>query len=152
MPLLVFPSMVRNQVLEQHTELRALLVRAVADAAPNGSPPGEVDAERLRTTARELCQRFHAHLTFEQEALAPVFAVLDSWGPERVMDMHVEHTRQRRELDALLGRFEAGEGIEQMTFALRGLAVDLLRDMEEEEASCLRASLMSADSLTVERR
>jgi hypothetical protein len=152
MPSLVFPSMVRNQVLEQHVELRAILKRVIADASPGGSSPREVDAVRLGTTARDLCQRFHAHLAFEQEALTPVFAVLDSWGPERVRDMHDEHARQRRELDALLCRVEAGDDIEPLTLALRVLAADLLRDMEEEEAGCLRASLMSADSLTVERR
>jgi hypothetical protein len=35
---------------------------------------------------------------------------------------------------------------------LRGLALDLLRDMDEEEERCLRTDLMASDYLTAERR
>lgn len=152
MPSLVFPSLVRNQVLEQHVELRALLERAIADATPERSARQALDADRLGTTARELCARFRTHLAFEEETLVRVFAVLDAWGPERVRNLHDDHARQRHEFDALLGRFESGGDVELLALALRNLAADLLRDMEEEEEGCLRASLMSADSLTVERR
>jgi uncharacterized coiled-coil protein SlyX len=149
---LVFPTHVRKQVLEQHGELRALLQRVSDHTAPEGSGGGELDSVRLRTTALELARRFRDHLSFEAEALKPVFAVLDAWGPERIRELENEHARQRQELDALLGRFESRENVDQLALALRGLVADLLRDMDEEEEGCLRASLLSAVSLTVERR
>jgi hypothetical protein len=151
MPSLVFPSLVRDEVLKQHVELRGLLERVIADAAPQSCAPGELDAEGLATKARDLCARFRTHLAFEEDALARVFAVLDAWGPERVRNLHDDHARQRREFDALLGMFESGGDVELLSVALRNLASDLLRDMEEEEDR-LGASPMSDDSLSVERR
>ena len=153
MSRLVFPTHVREQVLEQHVELRNLLHRALAEAAPDGSDAPEPDAVRLRTVALELCERFRAHLIFEAEALRPVLAVLDAWGPERIRDLEREHARQQQDLDALLDRMEPGEAALRLAPALQSLAGALLRDMEEEEEEgCLRASLLSAVSLTIERR
>ena len=152
MSTLVFPSLVRSQVLEQHVELRALLERALVEAGAVGSASGDLDRDRLRTTALSLCERFEAHLAFEEEALKPVFAVLDAWGPERVRDLETEHARQRQALDALMGSFHCAGDIQQLALALRELAADLLADMDEEEQGCLRASLMSAGHLTIERR
>jgi Hemerythrin HHE cation binding domain len=152
MSSLVFPSLVRSQVLEQHVELRALLERVIADATPETSASKNLDTARLETTARALCERFRTYLTFEDQALTPVLAVLDAWGPERVRALHDEHRRQRHEFDTFLGRFESGDDVEQQALALRELAAALLHDMAEEEEGCLRASLMSADSLTFERR
>ena len=147
MPSLVFPALVRRQVLEQHGELRVVLERVIGRAAPVAR-----DAVELAASAREMCGRFRVHLDFEEHALPPVFAVLDAWGPERVRDLRDVHARQRQVLDGLLGRFEAGGNVHELAGALRDLALDLLRDMEEEEDGCLRASLMSSDSLPVERR
>jgi uncharacterized coiled-coil protein SlyX len=152
MATLVFPALVRSQVLAQHVELRALLERALGSGGLADAATGQLDMDSLATSVRELCARFKAHLTFEEEALKPVFAVIDAWGPERVRDLETEHARQRRELDTLVARVQSGDDVEQMALALRGLAADLLRDMEEEEQGCLRASLMSAGHLTVERR
>ena len=81
-----------------------------------------------------------------------MFAVLDGWGPERIRDLQEEHSRQRRDLDALLEGFETGADVECLASAIRTLAQDLLRDMADEEEGCLRASLLGADSLAIERR
>jgi hypothetical protein len=151
MPSLVFPSSVRDQVLAQHGELRALLAPVLAPATLTHPAPPEMDVAHLSTTARDLCARFRTHLAFEEDELARVFAVLDVWGPERVRALHEGHARQRQELDALLGRFESGGEAEQLALDLRRLATNLLRDMEEEEEGFLRASLMSSDSLPFER-
>jgi hypothetical protein len=148
MSTLVFPALVRSQVLEQHVELRALLERALRSAGSGDAAARPPDVDILATTARELCARFKAHLAFEEEALTPVFAVIDAWGPERVRDLETEHARQRR---ADASSRSGSEEVEQVA-ALRALAEDLLRDMEEEEQGCLRAPLMSDGHLTVERR
>ena len=156
MPSLVFPALVRNQILEQHRQLRELLeqvrrMRASDSHLPGAEQPSR-DARRLADAAQELCQRFQDHLSFEQAALTQIFAIIDAWGPERVKDLCDEHERQRRELDGLRSRFEREEDVERLADALHGLADELLHDMEEEEAGCLRASLLSADSLFAEPR
>jgi hypothetical protein len=152
MPSLVFPSLVRDQILGQHIELRGLLVQVIADATPGHPDRRAVESPQLMTTARELCARFKAHLVFENEELARVFAALDSWGPERVRALHDEHFRQRQELDALLAKLEAGCDAEELALEIRELATRLSRDMEDEEAGCLSDSSMSANSLPRERR
>jgi Hemerythrin HHE cation binding domain len=151
MPSLVFPSLVRDQILGQHIELRDLLAQVIADVTPAHPARRDADPLQLATTARELCARFKAHLAFENEELARVFAALDSWGPERVRALHEEHLRQRQELDALLMKMEGGCEAEELALELRELATRLARDMEEEEAGCLSHGSMSANSLVCER-
>jgi hypothetical protein len=153
MPILVFPSEVRAQVLEQHAELRGLLVQVIAEATPDARPDArpDVSADRLALTARRLCERFGAHVTFEEEELGRIFAVLDAWGPERVRELHLEHRRQRDELDALRATAESGGEVGPLATALRALAVNLMSDMEKEESGCLQTSPMFENSLPFER-
>jgi hypothetical protein len=152
MATIVFPSQVREGILEQHARLRTLLHGAMAHARGQGCNDQEPDAVRLRAIVSDLCERFRAHLVFESDALKPVFAVLDSWGPERIRELDIEHARQREELAALRARLESEENIHHLSTALSTLADDLLKDMDAEEDGCLRASLLSAVSLTVQRR
>ena len=152
MTMLVFPSHVRERILEQHAELRTLLRGALEHAERGARREQDLDAARLRAIFLQLCEQFRAHLVFESEALRPVFAVLDSWGPERIRELDTEHARQRRELDALGARVESEESIHRLSAAISELADDLLKDMDAEEDGCLRASLLSAVSLTIERR
>jgi hypothetical protein len=111
---------------------------------------GEPDCARLRIMGREMCARFHEHLLYEDEELVPVLAALDTWGPERVRELHDEHARQRRTLGALWMTFDFATDIGQLGEALRDLAEDMVRDMEAEEAGCLAAEAMSAPLLQVE--
>ncbi|HVU51846.1 MAG TPA: hemerythrin domain-containing protein [Polyangia bacterium] len=150
MPTLVFPSNVRDAVLQQHAELRELL-RATADELARPAESGAEAQARLRAMGRELCARFHEHLLYEDEELVPVLAVLDSWGPERVRALHDEHARQRRTLGALWMTFDFAADLDQLGAALRVLSEDMLRDMDEEEAGCLALEAMAAPLLHVER-
>jgi hypothetical protein len=140
MATLLFPSMVRDEVLVQHEGLRARLREMAEEIAASDLDPGIRD-ERLRSLGRDLCERFDAHMRFEEEALVPVLAALDSWGPERVRDVHVAHARQRRKLQLLWTRLEAGE--EDVELALADLAEDMVSDMEAEEGSCLAEAQMA---------
>jgi hypothetical protein len=150
MSSMVFPAQVRAEVLEQHAGLRELLGDTVEELARQRET-GERDPERLRAAGRELCARFHEHLLYEDEWLVPVLAVLDSWGPERVRELHTEHTRQRRTLGGLWMMFDFATDVEELATALRELAEDLLRDMDAEEAGCLAAEAMSAPLVHVGR-
>ena len=148
MATLVFPATVRDQVRMQHAELRTLL----QDALTATVTPEDRDLTRLAAIARDLCERFRAHLAFEDQALCPVLAVLDSWGPERVMSLHHEHARQRGVLDEVRLRLEAEPSVPELTAALNQLAATLLRDMDDEEQGLLQSSAMAANFLTIERR
>ncbi|HVX93574.1 MAG TPA: hemerythrin domain-containing protein [Polyangia bacterium] len=148
MPILLFPCTVREQVLEQHAELRPLLNEAVSLC----EGASERDAGRLFELARAIHLRFRAHLAYEDDALQPVLAVLDSWGPERVRSLYEDHLRQRRSLDGLLATFQVQGDVARLAGALRRLAQDLLDDMVDEEQGCLSAPQMSAEILTIERR
>ncbi len=110
------------------------------------------DRLTLARVARELELRFHAHLTFEETALAPVLAQADLWGPERVKELHEEHHRQRTELRTVVDGIESGWGPEALAVALRSLATDLLLDMEAEEQGCLMAPVFQEDAVTIADR
>lgn len=141
----VFPTAVRNQLLAQHDELREF-TKHITEAAT-----GSLQLEGLERLAREIHQRFHDHLLVEEEALVPVLWAVDGWGPERVHELRSEHRRQRHELDGVLEGLASGWNRERASLELNRLADHLLKDMEEEEAGCLRASLLSDGCLSYER-
>jgi len=121
-------------------------VLEASTAALQGS---RCDRLTLARVARELQLRFRAHLLFEEEALAPVLAQADLWGPERVQALHEEHRRQREELHTLIEGLESGWGPDVLAVALRSLAADLLIDMAEEERGCLQATVFKDDAISV---
>lgn len=145
--LLVFPSMVRAEIVAQHEKLRGLARQTLAEISGRS-----FDLGGLERRAREVHESFREHLLFEEKALVPVLWAVDAWGPERVQDLRREHGRQRQELDAVIHGLESGWSGEYLASELARLTADLLRDMDEEEEGCLRASLLSDDHLTCERR
>jgi hypothetical protein len=152
MAMLVFPSQVREEILEQHGALRALLHRAIDGPEVASSGAARIGSAEMRAIGLELCNRLREHLVFEADALRPVFAVLDYWGPERIRELDTEHARQRQELDALKSKLDSEDDLQALSTDLSKLAGELLKDMDAEEDGCLRASLLCDVSLTVERR
>jgi hypothetical protein len=146
MAALLFPSMVRDDILEQHADLRARLDELAEEVGLwRQREPGSGD--RLRALGRDLCARFNAHLEYEDEELVPVLSALDSWGPERVRDLRVAHTRQRRKLATLWTRLDYEPDPDELERALADLAEDMSADMESEEEGLLSQPKMSAPLL-----
>jgi hypothetical protein len=141
---LFFPATVRRQVLEQHNALRSLLQRAL-DQTTRGLLREGLGLAELAASTTELHRRLHAHLAFEERALAPILGVMDLWGPERVSELLREHARQRAEISAILEGIERGWDTERVAITLRSLAADLIADMAEEERGCLDAELLHQD-------
>jgi hypothetical protein len=146
----LFPSTVRNQVLEQHQELRRLLGHTLEQTSRCLLRHGP-DLGDLTAAARELRRRMFAHLAFEERALAPILAAMDLWGPERVQALLDEHRRQRAELDTVIDGIETDWDAERAALVIRSLTIDLLRDMEEEEKGCLSAALLLEEVLHLEK-
>ena len=147
---ILFPATVRERVIEQHQSLRRLLHQAL-DATTRAFQSAGASLDEVSRLAHELRARFRAHLAFEELHLAPVLAHLDLWGPERVRELHLEHARQRAELETLVEGIRHGWDVERLALALRSLTTDLLLDMDHEERGCLSAELLQDDVMIVGR-
>jgi hypothetical protein len=150
MSAILFPSMVREQVLDQHQTLRQLLHRTI-EQTTLGLRNAGAQLSDVAQLLHEVRTRFRAHLAFEERFLFPVLARVDGWGPERVTDLGEEHARQRSELDTLLEGFERdGWDLHLLSFALRSLVADLLIDMAHEECACLTVELLGDQIIGLE--
>jgi hypothetical protein len=146
MAALLFPSMVRDEILAQHADLRLRLAELAEEIGLLRL--GQVGSDdRLRALGRDLCAHFRAHLQFEDQELIPVLAVIDSWGPERVREIHVAHARQRRKVESLSSRLDFEPDADEVEGALADLAKDIASDMKSEEEGLLSQGAMAATLL-----
>jgi len=145
-----FPAAVRDRILEQHDDLRALLQQSldVTTRAFTAEGPGLDELARL---THDLRARFRAHLAFEERTLFPVLERLDVWGPERVAELRDEHARQRAELDTLIEGLATEWDQPRMALTLRSLTTELLLDMEDEERGCLSSEALRDEMVVVGR-
>lgn len=145
-----FPAAVRDRILEQHGDLRALLQQSLAATTRAFAHEGP-GLDELARLAHELRARFRAHLAFEERTLFPVLERLDLWGLERVGDMRDEHDRQRAEVETLIDGLASHWDGERIALTLRSLVTDLLLDMEEEERGCLANDALRDEMVIVGR-
>lgn len=146
--MFLYPRSVRAQVLDQHEEIRALLLEAIEQTSR--SLRGQHEIARLALLVLHLRRRFRAHLAFEERKLFPILAQVDVWGPERVAALSLEHARQRSQLDTLTNGMKEGWDVPRVALALRSLATDLLLDMTEEERGCLSDTLLGDEVVSVQ--
>jgi hypothetical protein len=146
--LFLYPRSVRAQVLDQHEQLRALLLEAIEQTSR--SLRGQHELARLALLVLELRRRFRTHLAFEERKLFPVLAQVDLWGPERVAALCLEHARQRSQLDTLADGMKEGWDVPRVALALRSLATDLLLDMNEEEQVCLNEKMLGDEVISLQ--
>ena len=146
----LFPKAVREQVLAQHEELRALLREAIERTTSVLRTRGQI--EGLVPLALDIRRRLRAHMGYEERALFPVLMEADLWGPERVAALVAEHARQRNELDMLVEGLQSGWDEERLALVLRSLVADVLIDMAEEEAGPLSRPVLDDEMLTVTTR
>jgi hypothetical protein len=146
----LFPTRVRLEVLEQHTVLREHLERTL-EATAQGLRGEDSAHTEVFASARDLHRKFRTHLNFEERALVPILATEELWGPERADALLEEHERQRAELDTLIEGIELGWDLGRLSLVLRSLAVDLLRDMREEEEALMRDELLDQPVISAPR-
>jgi len=136
----------KTRLLREHEILRALLARVgeAAERAQGGDPLGAV---HLRTALPPLRAAFEAHLGHEEEALAPVLARLDSWGPHRLEQMAKEHASQRRALALTAGEVQSGANDVAVARRALKLVATLLDDMAAEEIDLFDLAVQRAQAV-----
>lgn len=140
---------IRRRLLAEHDLLRGLVADASAEA--ERVLAGKSDASSLRARARLMTRELALHLATEEEILVPVLQRVDSWGPVRVEQMHVEHTRQLAELRRIADETAAPVPAEQIASDVRRFAAELLHDMRREEHDMLHPDLLRDDIVSIEQ-
>jgi len=150
------PSQIRNEILEQHREIEALLARVEEVAKrvleqdfAKESRPGAI--RELRELASDLYQRFERHLDFEDRHLVPALREADAWGEERARRVECEHRDQRALLAFLIERLEdAGQTSSAMAHQLRGFVATVRDDMAHEEKAVLSDKILRDDVVSID--
>lgn len=140
------PSQVRALVLTEHEHLRQLSAQALdcARIVLRGEVADEA-AARLREAARSAYTALVVHTELEDRELAPVLETLDAWGPARASVLRREHVLQRLALDRALAALETTRGNVLLAASVEDVLLDILRDMDREEAEVLTLDLLCDD-------
>jgi iron-sulfur cluster repair protein YtfE (RIC family) len=144
--LQIKPSEVRARVLDEHVQIRAMLVEleSLAGRALDGDAHG---GAQLRVKMIELHAVLDAHMSMEDALLYPAICDADAWGELRGERMKEEHRRQRAVLSQLADR-ERGDTA-TLVDALRSLARDIREDMCKEERELLHPELLRDDVISI---
>lgn len=133
-------SRIRKIILTEHAGLRAGLgaIEALLDQVVAGDKAARAEAHQQLVA---LLQTFLRHIEHEERILQPVLEVIDEWGPERRARMDQEHKLQRGQVTQLAG---AHPDADPAAWAreVRSFAKELLRDMDDEEMTCLSPTVL----------
>ena len=124
---------VERRVLEQHQDIRARL-RGLAAAVERSSTQW---TDHPKVALLRLADVFDAHLTFEEQSLAPCIRELDAWGAVREAAMQREHVEQRQRLERVCAMADGSVAVRgaRLRREISMLVLSLLEDMEKEEAA-----------------
>jgi len=143
------PSEVRARVLDEHVQIRAMLVEVESNAGRALS--GDAHArEQLRPMALELYSRLHAHMCMEDSLLYPAICDADAWGHVRGARMREEHTRQRAQLSQL-ANVEWRATFAELVEAVQKFVKDVREDMCNEENELLNPELLRDDVISIDQ-
>ncbi len=133
------PDEIRRELLQQHSELRAMLdvIETIAKRARSGDhDPGD-----LWGCVARLSEAIHAHSKREEALLEGLIPSVDPFGDARVAIMDEEHKMAHERLDAAI------LGIPSLSSGLAAVAVialvRLIREhMDREEAAFLNEHVL----------
>jgi CBS domain-containing protein len=140
------PSQVRELILAEHQHLRHLLAQALecARRVLNGEISNEETA-RVREAARSAYTALVAHTELEDRELVPILETIDAWGRARAGVLRREHVIQRLALERALINLEATQGNALLAASVEDVLLDILHDMDREEAEVLTLELLGDD-------
>lgn len=139
----------RRKVLEQHRELRRLLLLGVAQVA-DWAEEHNAPHEPLRSVIGVVHDVFIQHLADEEALILPILDLDVPLGPQRATALHEEHDRQRAELQELAAWPEDGDD-DELALRFEQLARALLADIAHEEAELLVPSVIRDDQIVVDQ-
>jgi hemerythrin-like domain-containing protein len=139
-------SEARNAILEQHEQLRQLVIETSEAAALGPTTTRALDA--LRAKARTLYLSLDEHMRFEESVLEAALRDVVGRGAELHAQLEEEHQRQRTVLTAAMSELGRGDlpGAE-IVDGVRRFVDALVREMDIEEQVLLSADV---DALLVD--
>lgn len=139
---------IRKIILVEHDGLRGGL-RSI-DSLLAQYEAGDASAlTRAQLELKNFVAGFLRHIEHEERILEPVLATIDAWGPVRKKAMDEEHAMQR-ELVGRLARMDATLDTPGWLREVRTFRDDLLRDMADEERTCLSPNVLRDDVVVVD--
>lgn len=144
----MYPSQVRNRILEDHNEIRALLEKLEELEA---APAGEAASVELINAATTLKTKLRAHIELEDEILDPALnEVGDAWRKlrqQKLQDLHVEHERLLATLDEVLKSDPVAS--KPLHDTVNALIASVREDMELEESILLSDNVLRDDAVAI---
>ncbi len=143
------PSEIRECVLAEHRELRALFDEVFVLASKLCAVDDEALVDPLIAAVERLTRRVSAHTRMEDEVLVPVLKERDPCGPERADGIAKEHERQRAMLARVAERVSATPRM--MVSEVLQLIADLRADMQAEEEGVLHPDFLRDDCISIDQ-
>lgn len=140
----VSANQIRDEIVAQHSSLRALLPRieSLAEEFEQASEAEDLGS-RLRDAGLALYELFGAHLVREQELLEPVLRAAGPEGQRLARRLGHEHREQRQLLDYLLTRLlEQPAPTVVIARQLTSFTHFLRIEMDHEEETVLASSIL----------
>jgi hemerythrin-like domain-containing protein len=133
---------VREQILEQHAELREMLA-GLEPLVKRFEPGSRMVAEELCERGLALYEKLAAHLDLEDDLLVAALRAVREGGQERAEDLAAEHREQRELLEFLIGRLTREcRPTSLVARELRSFIDCLREDMDDEEATLLAPEVL----------
>lgn len=144
----MWPSEVREKILQAHVEVAGLLDEVEGEA--HRLLEGGGDFGTLRRLAFSLERSIGSLIEKEQELLKPTLESTDSWGEVRAEQLERAHERQRQALAESREASEQGR-LHPRRFAeiVSDAVVEIRADMEKVERRSLGQELLRDDLVTV---
>ena len=141
-------SKVRRIILVEHEGLRIGL-RAL-EGPLDQVAMGEVSAlKTAQEQVQALLQTFIRHVEHEERILRPILETVDAWGAARVKSMDEEHAEQRKVVSRL-AELDPISDPAAWARQVRTFGAELLRDMADEEKTCLSPDVLRDDIVSVQ--
>ncbi len=139
----LLPTEVRQQVLNEHRELRRSLTELL------GLVRSSAPVKLIRARAEVFFKMVVAHTRMEDRLLLPVMREADMWGEDRADELRRHHEWQRHYIETVAASLRKSDRM-RLSHQLQALGTALVADMEREETEFLGDSLLRDDVTSVD--
>lgn len=143
------PSQVRQRILDEHDNLRRLLIDldALADAVLDGNSGL---GARLRDKSTEIYEILRDHIDLEDRILAPALRETPGFGELREQRLLEHHAEQRKAFETAIAELRIGPpSPRSLARRIRELVADIRVDMAREDKDLLNPDLLKDDPINV---